>query len=243
MNYPQLKLDTRTVVGRKVKALRKKGILPLSLYGKDEKSLSLQGDLKEILAVFQKAGETGLVELNIAKEVKPRTVLLKNPQFDPVTDLLVHLDLHQVKMTEKVTVTVPVELVGIAPAAEKGEGVLMHILNEIEIEALPADLPERFTADVSKLEKVNDLITVKDLGIDEKKITVKTGLEQVVAKVDAVKEEVVEPAPTAAPAEGEAKPAKGAAPVAEGAKPTEEAKKSEEKPAKGEVKPTENPKS
>jgi len=226
-----LKVDLRTVVGRKVKTLRKKGILPLSLYGKEEKSLSLQGDLKEALAVFQKAGETGLVELNIAKEVKPRTVLLKNPQFDPVTDLLIHLDLHQVKMTEKVTVTVPVELVGISPAAEKGEGVLVHILNEIEIEALPADLPEKFNADVTKLEKVNDSIAVKDLGIDTKKITVKTGLEQVVAKVDALKEEEPEPAPVAAPVEGEAAPAVEGEKPAEKAKPAEEGKKPEEKPS------------
>lgn len=229
---PELKVEKRTIVGKKVKKLRKEGLLPASIYGKDIKSFSVQANLKEVVSLLGKVGETGLVDLAVAGEEKSRVALLKNPQYDPVSDQLVHLDLHEVKLTEKVTVVVPVELTGEAPAVERGEGILIHVLNEIEIETLPTELPEKFIADVGRLEKVGDAVMVKELGIDRTKITTEVTDETVIAKVEPLaKEEVVEK-----PAE--AVPAEGAVPVAEGeAKPVEETKKEgaeaakEEKPA------------
>ncbi len=205
---PVLKAEKRKLLGRKVKRLRKQGILPASLYGKEVKSLPLQVDLKAVLKVWDQAGETGLVDLKIKGEKEARTVLLKNPQFDPLSDQLIHLDFHQVKLTEKVSVAIPIEVVGEAPAVDKG-GILVTVLDEIEVEALPTDLPEKIVVDVSELKEIDQAITVADLPIDRKKIEVKVADDQVVVKAEPpTKEE--EPA-AEAPSETEAEEEKKSA--------------------------------
>ena len=199
-----LKIEKRKILGRKVKNLRKEGILPASIYGQGIKSVSVQVSLKDAVEVFQKAGETGLVDLQIGTN-KKKTVLLKNPQFDPISGQLIHLDFHQVKLTEKVTVAVPLEIVGKSPAIEKGEGILVQVLDEVEIEALPADLPEKFTVDISKLERIDDAFTVADLKVDLKKVSLKVADDQVLVKIEPpAKEEEKEEKPAEEAAEAEA---------------------------------------
>ena len=206
MKRSLLKVEKRKILGRKVKNLRKQGILPASIYGQGIKSISVQVPLKETIEIFRKAGETGLVDLQMGTS-KKKTVLLKNPQFDPVSDQLIHLDFHQVKLTEKVTVAVPLEIVGKSPTIEKGEGILVQILDEVEIEALPADLPEKFIVDVSQLKKINDAFTVADLKIDLKKISLKVAKDQVLVKIEPpAKEEEKEEKPVEEAAETEAQP-------------------------------------
>ena len=208
---PVLQAEKRKILGRKVKQLRKKGLLPASVYGKGIKSLPIQLEVKTASKVLSQAGETGLVDLVIKGEKEKRTVLLKNPQYDPITDQLIHLDFHQVKLTEKVSVAIPVEISGEAPAVDKG-GILVTVLDEIEVEALPTDLPEKIIVDVSKLEEIDQAITVADLAIDRKKIEVKVSDDQVVVKVEPPAKEEEKPAETAAEAETteEEKPAEAA---------------------------------
>ncbi|MFH1560983.1 MAG: 50S ribosomal protein L25 [Patescibacteria group bacterium] len=228
-NRPVLKAETRKVLGRKVKKLRAEGLVPVSTYGKDVKSISLQVDGKEIAKVLEKVGETGLIDVLVDKDKEAKVVLMKNPQFDPITDLMIHIDFHQVKLTEKVTVSVPVELAGEAPVVGRSEGVLVQILDEVEIEALPMDLPEKFVLDVSKFEKVGDTATIADLKIDEKKITLKVSADQVLVKIEsAVVEEKEEE--VVAPVEGEEVAAEGGA---------EASADGETKPAEGEARPAE----
>lgn len=205
---PVLSVESRKELGRKVKRLRKEGLLPATVYGKKLRSVSIKGDLKEFVSVFDKVGETSLVDLKIKDDKKARVVLLKNPQYHPVSDQLIHIDLHQVDLTEKVTVAIPVEIVGLAPAVDKGEGVLVQQVNEIEVEALPTDLPEKFVVDVSKLKKVDDAIIVSDLEVDSKKVTLQVSGDQVIVRIDALAEEeeeapVVEEAVEGAEGEGD----------------------------------------
>ncbi|MFH1705694.1 MAG: 50S ribosomal protein L25 [Patescibacteria group bacterium] len=220
---PVLKVEKREIFGRKVKKLRKDGLLPATVYGKKVKSISVKGDLKEFVALLDQVGETGLVDLKVKGDKEEKAVLLKNPQYHPVGDQLIHIDLHQVDLSEKVTVAVPVEITGEALVVKRGEGVLIHQLTEIEVEALPTDLPEKFVVDVSKLEKVDQTITVADLGIDTKKISPQVEETQVVVKIDPLAEEEEEP--VAAPAEGEEAVTEGeegkAAPSAEAKEPVE----------------------
>jgi len=208
---PELKVAKRKITGRKVKTLRREGIIPASVYGKKVKSFNVQAGLRDLGALFDKVGETGLVDLMVKGEKKKRAVLLKNPQYDPLSDQLIHIDFHQVDLTEKVAVDVPVELSGQSPAAKKGEGILVHLLNEIEIEALPEDLPEKFVVDVSRLEKVGDAVTVADLKVDSKKIKIGVSPDQVIARIDELAEEAEEVSPAPEEEAGE-----------EGAKPVEE---------------------
>jgi large subunit ribosomal protein L25 len=216
-----LKADTRKVTGRKVKNLRKEGLLPGNVYGKKVKSLSVQVPLKDFVKIYKEVGETGLVELEVGKEKKP--VLVHNLQKNPVTDEAVHVDFLQVDLKEKVTAKVPVELIGESPAEKQGLGTVVQQLNEIEVEALPGDLPEKFEIDKGTLIEVDQAVKVLDLKVDKAKVEIKTDLEGIVVKVEPPQkiEEVAPPAPEV-PAEGEV-----AAPIEAGEeKPaTEEAPK------------------
>lgn len=198
----KLKATKRKTLGRKIKKLRAEGFLPANVYGKKVKSQALTVELKEFLNVFKTVGETGVVYLTVDKETKPRPVLVHNLQVDPVSDLPLHADFHQVDLTEKVHVPIPVELKGEAPAVIKG-GVLVQIMDEIEVEALPTDLPESFVVDVSVIEEVGQGIMVKDLKVDKKKVKVLVENEEaLLVKVEAPKEEKEEEKPVEA-VEGE----------------------------------------
>ena len=215
MNKFTLKADTRKTLGRKVKNLRKDGILPGNISGKKIKSESVQVILKDFEKVYKEVGETGLLTLEIGKEEKP--VLIHNLQVNPVSDAPVHVDFLQVDLKEKVEAEVPVELTGESPAEKQALGTVVQYLNEIKVEALPMDLPEKFIVDTSELAEVDQAILVKDLKADRAKVDIKTGPDEIVVKVEPPqKEEVIAP-PT--PVEGEV-PAEGVVP-AEGETPIE----------------------
>ncbi|MBI4034796.1 MAG: 50S ribosomal protein L25 [Candidatus Chisholmbacteria bacterium] len=228
---PQLSAEKRTLTGRKVKTLRRQGILPATVFGKHVKSVTVQVPLQSFAKVADEVGETGLVDLNIKGDKTPRPVLISNIQQDPVTANFIHTDFHQVDLTEKVTAPIPIELTGESPAVKEKSAVLITLLDEIEIEALPTDLPEKFTVDISSLKEFNDSILVKDLKVDTTKITLKVDPAAQIVMVQEPKEEEIAPPPpaeveAAAPAEGaapsEAPAEEGSQPVATEEKPPEE---------------------
>ncbi|MEM2145264.1 MAG: 50S ribosomal protein L25 [Candidatus Jordarchaeaceae archaeon] len=199
MNRLTLVAEKRKIVGRKVKKLRREGILPANLYGKKIKSQEVQVKLSDFEKVYKEAGETGLVELVVNGDKKP--VLIHNVQFDPIQDNPLHVDFLQVDLKEKVTAQIPVELVGESPAEKQGLGTVVQYVDEIEVEALPVDLPDKFEIDASRLSEVDQAVLVKDLRVDSKKVEVKVDPEQIIAKVEPPrKEEEVAPK---APAEEE----------------------------------------
>ena len=200
MDTKILKAEDRKIEGRKVKTLRSKGIVPANVYGKKVKSKSLQIDLKEFQSVYKETGETGIIELQIGSEKRP--VLVHSVQVNPKTDDVLHVDFHQVDLKEKIEAEVPIELVGESPAEKQALGTVVQYVNEIKVEALPTDLPEKFDVDVSELSDVDQVIYVKDLKYDKSKVEVKAEPEEIVVKVEPPqKEEVQVPV---APAEGEA---------------------------------------
>lgn len=215
MQKEELKAELRKIKGRKIKNLRYEGILPANVSGKKIKSEAVQVNLKEFKKVFEKSGETGLVELKLGTKVLP--VLIHNIQKNPVSDEYVHADFLQVDLKEKVEAEVPVELTGESPAEKQGIGTVVQYLNEIKVEALPTDLPEKFVIDVTKLSDVDQAVFIKDLKVDRTKVDVKDDAEEIVVKVEPPQkiEEVAPPAP----AEGEV-PAEGA-PASEGEVPAE----------------------
>lgn len=210
----KLKADVRKISGRKVKKLRRENLIPANISGKNIKSLSIQISGKEFKTTFAKVGETGILELVVAKETKARPVLIHFVQIHPVTEDILHVDFRQVDLTEKVSVAVPFEITGISPAIAKG-GVLIQLIKEIEVEALPNDLPEKFILDTSKLTEIGQGIALKDIKVDVSKVKIMSeNLDELVLKIEEpTKEEVVEaPVVEAAPAEGEAAPAPEAKP-------------------------------
>lgn len=191
MTAINLKAEKRTVTGRKVKKLRREGLLPANVYGKNEASQALQLSVVEFEKAYKEAGETGLVELSVGGDTKH--VLISNIHTNPVTDEYLHVDFRQVSLKEKVVANVPVEIVGEAQAEKDGIGTLVVQLNDVEVEALPLDLPESFKVDVGILVEVDQAIYVKDLKYDKAKVEIKNDLEAIVAKIEPPqKEEVVE---------------------------------------------------
>lgn len=203
MEKIELKAESRKQTGRKVKNLRKEGILPGNVFGKKIKSESVQVVLKDFEEVYKKVGETGLVTLLVGTDKKP--VLIHNLQTNPVSDEPVHIDFLQVDLKEKVTAQVPVELVGESPAEKQALGTVVQQMKEVEVEALPTDLPDKFEVNVETLAEVDQAIYVKDLKVDKSKVEVKEDGEAIVAKVEPPQKEEVVAAPVeAAVVEGEA---------------------------------------
>lgn len=201
MNKLVLKAEKRKLSGRKVKQLRKEGVIPANVFGKKVKSESIQMKLVDFEKVYKESGETGLLELHINSDKKP--VLVHNVQQDPVTDTALHIDFLQVNLKEKVSAEIPIELIGESPAEKQGLGTVVQYMDEVEVEALPTDLPESFEIDISKLTEVDQTIYLKDLKFDKAKVELKEDLEKIVVKLEPIKEEKEEViAPEAVPEEG-----------------------------------------
>lgn len=162
----KLKAHIRKTLGRKVKNLRNQGILPANIYGKKIKSQAVQVDLKDFLAVFNKTGETGLIQLDL--EGKNLPILIHNVSYHVVDSQPLHADFYQVDLKEKVIAEVPLEIIGEPQAVKEKLGVLLNILSEIEVEALPTDLPDKIEVAVDNLKNVDDAVKVADLKVDDK---------------------------------------------------------------------------
>lgn len=192
----KLTVEKRKITGRKVKTLRRKGVLPANIYGKKEKSLSVQLEAKSFLPVFKEVGETGLIELKVADEKEARPVLIHKVQFHPVDETPLHVDFYQVDLKEKVMTKVPVELIGESPAIKDKIGILIQPLSEVEVEALPANLPEKIEINISSLKAINDTVAVSDVKLPEG-VKVLTEGKEILAKIEplAKEEEIVVPPP------------------------------------------------
>lgn len=240
MKRSKLTVEKRKVLGKKVKKLRREGILPANIYGKDVKSLAVQLPQKEFETVFKEVGETGLVDVAVNGEVKP--VLIHNVQVEPLSNQYLHADFYQVNLKEKIKAMVPVVIIGEAKAVVDKVGIVLQPLSEIEVEALPEDLPEKIEVNVEKLANLEEQIAVGDLKAPQG-VEILTDPEQVVVKVAAlVSKEAEELAAQEAAAAEAAKAetvAEGAAEAVEGA-PAQEAAPSEKKAE--EAKPAEAPK-
>lgn len=225
---PQITAQKRQITGRKVKALRRQGIIPANLFGKKIESLSLSLNSLEFKKLYDKTGETGLIDLAITGSKSVRPVLISNVQYHPVTDHFLHVDFHEVDLAEKVVADIPIVITGESPAVKEKGAVLVTVINEIEVSALPADLPDRIQVDISALSEFNDAIHVKDLQFP-KKVEVQIEPDAVVVTIQEPKEEKEE-IPPAAPDEAET-PSEEAA---------DESEKSAENPP-AEDKPAESP--
>jgi len=190
MNKTTLNAQRRDLLGRKVKKLRREGLMPGNVYGKKVESMSVSVEIKDLEKTYKKVGETGLLELVV--DGKTRPVLIHNVQTHPVTDEFLHVDFLQVNLNEKVKTQIPLEMVGVSPAEKSGMGTVVQYLNEIEVEALPGDLPDKFEIDTSKLIDLESAVLISDLKYDKNKVEILDQSDQILAKVEPPQEEVVE---------------------------------------------------
>ena len=182
MDKPELKVTNREILGKKVKHLRRQGITPVHLFGHSIKSLALQCETVQLERVLAQAEQTGLINLKLDNEKKPRTVMIRAFDRDWRKGQLLHVDFYQVKLREKLKLEVPVVLVGEAPALKSKDNMLEHELDTLTIECLPAKIPTNIEVDISSLTEPGQAIRVKDITRD-KDIAVLNDPELVVVKI------------------------------------------------------------
>ncbi len=234
----ELKINAakREVLGKRNRFLRSQGFTPAHLFGHSLESLTLQCDTNELKKIIAHAGTTRLVSLRIDGDKAPKSVFVREIQRDALGKILLHVDFYQVTKGEKMTMDVPIVLVGEAPAM-KGKGrMVSRGITVLSIECLPEKVPPQIEVDISSLVDLEQAIKVKDIVLDPD-IAVHVDPEQLVVKVTEVTIKIEEEKPVVAEevaAEGEegAEGAEGVAekPAAEagGAKP-ERAEKPEKK--------------
>ena len=176
-----LEAKIRKDFGKKTKSLKMQGSIPAVVYGPGEKNASIEVSEKEFRKVFHKAGESSLIELLIdGKEKRP--VLIHEIQKDPVSDNIIHVDFYQADLKEEVEVAVPLVFEGVAPAEKDLGGTLNKNILEIEVKALPQNLPHEIKVNIEGLRTFEDHILVKHLVIPVN-VTVQKGPDEIVAQV------------------------------------------------------------
>ena len=204
MKREELRLSKRDIRGKKVKFLRRQGITPANLYGPKMESIALQAETPVLERLIAKVGRNAMITLRFDR--KPRLVMIRDIQRDPLTDALLHIDLFQVEATHKVTVEIPLAFLGEAPAAKSSQAMMIQNLTSLHVEGLPTDLPRRIEVDLSVLTEIGQAIHVGEIPVDDK-LEVLTDPDQVVVHIEEVRapvEEVevkVEAAPEAEEAE------------------------------------------
>lgn len=212
MAQSTLFVTKRNTVGKgAARKIRREGFIPAVLYGREIEPISLTVnpiDLKKALST--EAGENTLLELHVKGDGEEITkiALLRDVQYDNLTSRPIHFDFQEILMKELITVKVPVEVVGKAPAIQEG-GILEEILREIEVECLPASIPNVIEIDVSQL-GIGDSIHIGDLTLPEGVTVLHDPDETIITILSPVMEEVkpaaAEAAAPAEGAEGEAEP-------------------------------------
>jgi large subunit ribosomal protein L25 len=199
----ELKVDKREVLGKKVKFLRNKGMVPVHLFGHNVDSLALQGEATVLSKIISQAGKTRLIDLKVGKSQKAHNVMVREVQKDPIKGSLIHIDFYEVNMSEKIKVEVPIVLIGESPALKIRENMLNQVLNSLTIECLPDKMPDRIQVDISIIKEVDQAVHVKDVVLPD--ITIMNDPGLVIAKVSLRPVEVVEEVkPAAVAAEGAA---------------------------------------
>lgn len=176
----ELKAMPRHERGKKINKQRKAGQTPAVIYGHGVSSQPLYVPAQEFEKAYKEAGESTLLTLEI--EGKKRNVLIHDIVRDPLNDKILHVDFFQVKMDEKIKTKVPLAFVGEAPIVKAEGGVLVKNIQEVEIEALPHDLPRQIEVDISALATFEDHVFVKDLQVASG-VKILTNPEEIVASV------------------------------------------------------------
>lgn len=184
----ELTVQTRKILGKKVKALREQGLIPAELYGHGLENFHLTVPRKEFSKIFKEAGESTVIKLKTKD--KEFNVLVHDIEKNALTDEINHIDFYVVKKGEKIKVHALLRFIGESPAVKEKGAILVKAVHELEIEALPDDLLHHIEVDISKLIDLNTSILAKDLKISPK-VKISANPETVIASVIEQKEEVV----------------------------------------------------
>jgi len=181
-----LQAEKRNIFGKQLKSARRAGKLPVVVYGRKIKSSPGFVQIQEFKKVFEQAGESSLITLQTPEG--ETAVLVHDVTFHPVTNEPIHADFYVAEKDVRLKIKVPIEFTGVSAAVKELGGTLVKVLHELEIEALPKDLPRGLTIDIAPLTTLESQILVSDLVLPSGvKATNKS--DDVVAALTVVKEE------------------------------------------------------
>lgn len=200
-----LALEERSVIGKQVRGLRREGLVPAVIHDHGKESLHVMAPYAEISKAYQNAGKHHTVDLTLG--TKKFMALIKDVDFDPRKHMVRHVVFNAIKADEKQQTEVPVRYIEGEIPAEKAGHMVIRSLEAVEIEALPKDLIDELTVDVSRLTEIGDKVTVADIKVPAG-VVILTELEHAIATVEETKAQMSEDAEAEAEAEatGEALP-------------------------------------
>jgi large subunit ribosomal protein L25 len=204
----QVEAEPRSVLGKKVRFLRRSGRVPANIFGRGVQSAAIQVRTREIEHLLAHTPRSSLLSLQV-DGAPESTVLIKGVTRKPTTGELYHIDFYRVSMTQRLRADIPIVLVGTSPAVDLHEATLLHAMNTLLVECLPGDLPPQIVVNVERLAEIDDAIYVRDLGLPSG-VTAVAGDDDLVVKALAPTVEVEEVAPEAEEAAAEGEPAVGA---------------------------------
>ncbi|MBN1583077.1 MAG: 50S ribosomal protein L25 [Anaerolineae bacterium] len=185
MERVEITSSLREVTGKKVKRLRKEGLVPLVVYGRTE-PINLKGVEFDInRAIARASGQ--LIALDIEGQKEAKMVLARDVQRDVITGKIVHVDFYEVDMTEKVRVEVQLQFVGEPRLVAIHEATLMQTLTSVEVECLPGDIMQSIEVDVSVLAEIGDSLLVGDLVVPDT-VEILTAADEMVVRLNAIVE-------------------------------------------------------
>ena len=176
----ELNAQARTEIGGRLSSLRKSGYVPAILYGKNQEAIPLQVLLKDFSKTLNAAGESTLVYVNVGSQSYP--TIIHDVSRDSLTDGILHADFYKVRLDEKIKTSVPVVFISEAPAVKDLGGIFVRNVNELEVEALPQDLPHEISIDISSLKNFGDQILVKDINLGTN-VKIEADADSIVATV------------------------------------------------------------
>jgi large subunit ribosomal protein L25 len=186
-----LNAELRNITGKAVKRLRREGSVPAVVYGHHTEPVSLRIHEGALRQALKEAGATRLITLNVAGLKGSKRVLVRELQRDAISLAMLHVDLYEVIMTERISAQVPVVLIGESPPVVNGEGILVQGLNTIEIESLPGDLPPSIEVNLAELTFIDDAVLVRDLKLSDA-VEVLADPEEAIVRILPLEEEEIE---------------------------------------------------
>lgn len=194
----ELQISPREVKGKATKRLRKVGIIPANISGHKEEPQAVQVEALAFEGLRRAHRAASMISLKLPG-APAQTALVRHVQRDPRTGKILHIDFFRVSLTERITVKVPLRFVGESPAVKNEGGVLLHLLDALEVECAAQDIVESVDVDISSLAAIDDVLHAGDVKLPAN-FTLITDPKEPVAKVAATRAEVAGEAVEAAAA-------------------------------------------
>ncbi len=187
----ELAVTRREITGKAAKHLRKAGLIPANIYGHKEASEAVQVNAVDFEALRRARKTTGIISLNLGDGTGAQTALVRQVQRNPINGKILHIDFFRVSLTERILMKVQLHVVGEAPGVKNENGVLLHLLDTLEVECAAQDIVNSFEVDVTSLEHIDDTLHASDVKLPEG-FKLITDPEEGIVKIAATRAEKVE---------------------------------------------------